>query len=69
MTSHEEMLKQIRDRIGDEIYELNKDYLYYKNGSIYFIKSDFKYEVANCYNCHITSGIENILMKSNKEAI
>lgn len=63
MNKYKDMLERIKNEIGEDVYDLNKDFLYFQNGSIYYINGDFKYEVANCHNGHITSGIEKILIK------
>lgn len=57
-----QMLKRIENEIGKGVYEKNKGNFYYQDELIYYIKNDFKYEVANCKYGHITSGIEKIVV-------
>ena len=63
MVEYNDMINMIKNKIGEDVYNLNKDFLYFQNESIYYINGDFKYEVANCHYGHITSGIENSLIK------
>ena len=63
MVEYKDMINMIKNKIGEDVYNLNKDFLYFKNGSIYYINKDINYEVANCHYGYITSGIDEILIK------